>query len=179
MYLTVFLGAGIAAELALSLVRIKYTRRGLICWTLAAVVLLMCCVVYFAHAGELSVDIGAVLRCAAGAGFIIVAGLLIELFSPSRRGRKAKADLPEAPGERSLNLVLSISAGILCGASFLLMLTGERNSGILLIVFPAAAALRQTSYFMRRSRFELSQEQTPESRRSRLAERISGEKYRL
>lgn len=179
MDITVFLGVGIAAELILSLVRLKYTRRGLICWTLAAVVLLMCCVVYFAQAGELNVDIRAVLRCAAGVAVIIGAALLVELISPSRRRRKAKTDLPEAPGERSLNLVLSISAGILCGAAFLLMLTGDCVNGIILIIFPAAAALRQTSYFMRRSRYDTAQEQTPESRRTRLTERISGEKYKL
>lgn len=180
MNITVFLGAGIAAELVLALIkRLKYTRRGLICWTLAAVVLVLCCVVYFSQAGELTVDIGALLRCAAGAVGVIGIAALIELLSPSRRSRKEKTSLPEAPAENSLNLVLSIAAGILCGAALALFLVEERDTGILLIIFPAAAALRQTSYFMRRARLDYAQEESPESRRKMLAERISGENYTL
>ncbi len=179
MDIMIFLGAGIAAELVLSLLKFSYSRRGLVCWTTAAVVLVMCCGVYFAQAGEITVDLTAALRCAFGALGMIGAALLLELASPSRRRKKQKPDLPDVPGENSLNLVLVISAGILCGAAFLLLLAGEHDTAAVLLLFPAAAALRQTCYFMRRERLDFAQNASPENRRKKLTERIAGEKYNL
>lgn len=179
MDITIFLGAGIAAELILSLVKLGYSRRGLVCWTVAAVTLLMCCGVYFAQAGEIAVDLSAVLRCALGAAGVVGTALLLELVSPSRRRRKEKSALPENSGGLSLNLVLAIAAGILCGAALVLLLFGERDIGAIMLLFPAAAALRQTWYFLRRERLDESLKNSPESQRSRLEERISGERYRL
>ncbi len=179
MAVTIFLGAGIAAELVLSLIKMKYTRRGLICWTTAAVVLILCCAVYFSQAGNFTVDLQAILRCALVAAGIIGTALLIDLVSPFRRSKKEKSDLPFAAGENSLNLVLSIASGILCGAGLLLFTAGERDSGVIMLLFPAAASIRQTGYFMRQSRLDSAHEDSPENRRKRLSERISGEDYRL
>ena len=179
MDLTVFLGAGIAAELVLSLVKLGYSRRGLICWTVAAVVLLMCCGVYFSKGGEFQVDLWAALRCALGALGVVGAAILLELVSPSRRRRREKPQPQEASGERPLNLVLALAAGILCGAAFLLFPAGECDVAAVLLLFPAAAALRQTSYFLRRERLDEELKNSPENTRRRLEKRISGESFRL
>lgn len=179
MEITMFLGAGIIAELVLSLTKLRYSRRGLICWTAAAVTLLMCCGVYFSQAAELSLDYFAALRCVLGAAGVIGAALLLEIISPSWRRRKEKRDLPQHSGENSLNLVLAIAAGILCGAAFLLFLVGERNTGAVMLLFPAAAALRQTAYFLRRERLEEAEKSSPENRRRALSERIADERNRL
>lgn len=196
MDVTIFLGAGIIAELVLSLTKLRYARRGLVCWTVAAVTLLMCCGVYFVRVGDISVDLPAVLRCAAGAAGLIGTALLLELVSPSRRrsrdlrrgrGRRStdEPDSREIPphskdtGENALNLVLAIGAGILCGAALLLLLCGERDTGAAMLLFPAAAALRQTACFLRLDREDSAAQDSPESRRRRLAERVAGERYRL
>lgn len=98
---------------------------------------------------------------------------LIELFSPSRRSRQKPEQDPQR-SERSLNIVLSVAAGILCAASLALSLFGERDTAALLLVPPTAAALRQTLWFMKSAGAE-----HPATQREKLAERISCGKYKL
>lgn len=195
MDVTIFLGAGIAAELALALVKLRYSRRGLVCWTVAAVVLLMCCGVYFAKAVAVTLDVNAAVRCAAGAAVLAAVAVLLELVSPSRRrlrelrrrNRHSRTDDAAEPaepgiaarGENSLNLVLALAAGILCGAGFLMMRLGEGDTGAALLLFPAAAALRQTAYFLRRDREDSAALNSPENQRRRLVEKVAGERFRL
>lgn len=174
MEITFFLAAGMLAELVLALVRpLHGAVRGLVCWSVAAVVLVMSCGVYFSGVGSLEIDLPGVIGCVGGAGCIVLLAALIELFSPSRRSRQ-KPEQQLSRSERSLNIVLSIAAGILCAASLALTLAGERDIGAVLMIPPSAAAIRQTLWFMRASGSE-----QPGSRRDDLTKRISGEKYRL
>lgn len=182
MEISIFLAAGFAAELVLLLVRpLRGALRGLVCWSVAAVVLAMCCVVYFAGVSSISFDLLSAARCIGGVGAVILAAVVIEVFSPSRRsrrrtGKSAQDSAPEraARSEGSLNIVLSVAAGILCAAALGLFLFGERDTAVILLVLPAAAALRQTFWFMRENGAE-----QPGSQRERLARRISCGKYRL
>ena len=151
MNIPIFLAAGMAAELVLALIRpLRGATRGLVCWSVAAVVLSMCC-----------------------AGVLVLIAALIELFSPSRRSRQRPEQDPQR-SERSLNIELSVAAGILCAASLALSLFGERDTAALLLVPPTAAALRQTLWFMKSAGAE-----HPATQREKLAERISCGKYKL
>lgn len=174
MEISIFLAAGLLAELVLSLVRpLRGAVRGLVCWSVAAVVLLMCCAVYFIGAQDISFDLPSAVRGLGGAGVVVLIAALIEVFSPSRRSRQKQEQIPQR-SERSLNIVLSVAAGILCTASLALYIFGEHDSAMLLLIPPASAALRQTLWFMR-----LSGAEQPGSQREKLAERISCGKYRL
>jgi len=177
--IAIFLAAGFAAEIVLTLVRpLRGTLRGVVCWSVAAVVLTMCCVVYFAGASYIRLDLMSAARCVGGVGAVILISAMIELFSPSRRSRRSVRDAgrPEisARSERSLNIVLAVAAGILCAAALALFLCGERDTAVILLVIPTAAALRQTFWFMRENGAE-----QPEGERDKLTKRISCGKYRL
>ena len=179
MEIAIFLAAGFAAEIVLTLVRpLRGTIRGLVCWSVAAVVLAMCCVVYFAGASDIRFDLMSAARCVGGVGAVILISAMIELFSPSRRSRRSVRDAGRqeisARSEDSLNIVLAVAAGILCAAALALFLCGERDTAVILLVIPTAAALRQTFWFMRENGAE-----QPEGEREKLAKRISCGKYRL
>ena len=171
MNIPIFLAAGMAAEFVLALIRpLRGATRGLVCWSVSAVVLSMCCAVYFISSGDITFDLPGAIRGIGGAGVLVLIAALIELFSPSRRSRQK----PEQRSERSLNIVLSVAAGILCAASLALSLFGERDTAALLLVPPTAAALRQTLWFMKSAGAE-----HPATQREKLAERISCGKYKL
>lgn len=175
MAVTIILAAGLAAELVLALVRpLRGAVRGLVCWSVAAVVLEMCCIVYFAGASEIVLDFPGVIRCVGGAGVVVLISALIELFSPSRRSRERARELSADRAERSLNIVLSVASGLLCVSSLGMLVFGERDTAAVLLVPPASAAIRQTMWFMRAYASEQQ-----ENRREKLTQRISGEKYRL
>ena len=109
----IFLAAGMAAELVLALIRpLRGATRGLVCWSVAAVVLSMCCAVYFISSGDITFDLPSAIRGIGGAGVLVLIAALIELFSPSRRSRQKPEQDPQR-SERSLNIVLSVAAGIL------------------------------------------------------------------
>lgn len=174
MDISIFLAAGIIAELVLALVKtIRGAVRGLVCWSVAAVILSLCCAVYFVGSGGISLDFAVAIRCIGGGGVVLLIAALIEVFSPYRRSRRKQERIMER-SESSLNIVLSVSAGILCAASLVLLLFGERDTAVLLLIPPAAAALRQTFWFMRDYAAEKQG-----SEREKLAERISCGKYRL
>ena len=165
MNIPIFLAAGMAAELVLALIRpLRGATRGLVCWSVAAVVLSMCCAVYFISSGDITFDLPSAIRGIGGAGVLVLIAALIELFSPSRRSRQK----PEQDPQRS------VAAGILCAASLALSLFGERDTAALLLVPPTAAALRQTLWFMKSAGAE-----HPATQREKLAERISCGKYKL
>lgn len=174
MEISLFLAAGIVAEMILAMVKpLRGAMRGLVCWSVAAVVLLMCCAVYFVGASDVSLDLPSAARGIGGAGVVILIAALIEVFSPYRRSRQKQEQIMQR-SESSLNIVLAVAAGILCTASLALYIFGERNTAALLLVPPASAALRQTVWFMRASGAE-----QPGSKREKLAERISCGKYKL
>ena len=175
MGVTIILAAGLTAELVLALVRpLRGAVRGLVCWSVAAVVLSMCCVVYFAGISEVFFDLPGLICCVGGAGVVVLISALIELFSPSRRSKERSPERSADRAERSLNIVLSVASGILCVSSLGMLVFGERDIAAMLLVPPTSAAIRQTMWFMRASASE-----QPESRREKLTQRISGEKYRL
>ena len=122
--------------------------RGLVCWSVAAVVLSMCCAVYFISSGDITFDLPSAIRGIGGAGVLVLIAALIELFSPFRRSRQRPEQDPQR-SERSLNIVLSVAAGILCAASL-------------------------TLWFMKSAGAE-----HPATQREKLAERISCGKYKL
>lgn len=103
-----------------------------------------------------------------GGSDVALGGLLL----PRRSRQKPEQDPQRS--ERSLNIVLSVAAGILCAASLALSLFGERDTAALLLVPPTAAALRQTLWFMKSAGAE-----HPATQREKLAERISCGKYKL
>ena len=128
MNIPIFLAAGMAAELVLALIRpLRGATRGLVCWSVSAVVLSMCCAVYFISSGDITFDLPGAIRGIGGAGVLVLIAALIELFSPSRRSRQKPEQDPQS-SERSLNIVLSVAAGILCAASLALSLFGERDT---------------------------------------------------
>ena len=107
MNIPIFLAAGIAAELVLALIRpLRGATRGLVCWSVSAVVLSMCCAVYFISSGDITFDLPSAIRGIGGAGVLVLIAALIELFSPSRRSRQKPEQDPQR-SERSLNIVLS------------------------------------------------------------------------
>ncbi len=174
MNIPIFLAAGMAAEFVLALIRpLRGATRGLVCWSVSAVVLSMCCAVYFISSGDITFDLSGAIRGIGGAGVLVLIAALIELFSPSRRSRQKPEQDPQR-SEHSLNIVLSVAAGILCAASLALSLFGERDTAALLLVPPTAAALRQTLWFMKSAGAE-----HPATQREKLAERISCGKYKL
>lgn len=180
MEIAIFLAAGFVAELVLMLVRpLRGAMRGLVCWSVAAVVLAMCCVVYFAGISDITLDLMSAARCVGGAGAVILLAVVIELFSPSRRSRRrSRQESPREDtterSEGSLNIVLSVAAGILCAAALALFLCGERDTAVVLLAVPAAGAIRQTFWFMR-----LNGAEKPAGQREKLEKRISCGKYRL
>ena len=127
MNIPIFLAAGMAAEFVLALIRpLRGATRGLVCWSVSAVVLSMCCAVYFISSGDITFDLPSAIRGIGGAGVLVLIAALIELFSPSRRSRQKPEQDPQR-SERSLNIVLSVAAGILCAASLALSLFGAAS----------------------------------------------------
>ena len=125
MNIPIFLAAGMAAELVLALIRpLRGATRGLVCWSVSAVVLSMCCAVYFISSGDITFDLPSAIRGIGGAGVLVLIAALIELFSPSRRSRQKPEQDPQR-SERSLNIVLSVAAGILCAAPWLCRFSGS------------------------------------------------------
>ena len=110
MNIPIFLAAGMAAEFVLALIRpLRGATRGLVCWSVSAVVLSMCCAVYFISSGDITFDLPGAIRGIGGAGVLVLIAALIELFSPSRRSRQKPEQDPQR-SERSLNIVLSVAA---------------------------------------------------------------------
>ena len=63
MNIPIFLAAGMAAELVLALIRpLRGATRGLVCWSVSAVVLSMCCAVYFISSGDITFDLPGAIR---------------------------------------------------------------------------------------------------------------------
>ena len=79
----IFLAAGMAAEFVLALIRpLRGATRGLVCWSVSAVVLSMCFAVYFISSGDITFDLSGAIRGIGGAGVLVLIAALIELFSP-------------------------------------------------------------------------------------------------
>ena len=96
MNIPIFLAAGMAAELVLALIRpLRGATRGLVCWSVSAVVLSMCCAVYFISSGDITFDLPGAIRGIGGAGVLVLIAALIELFSPSRRSRQKLEQDPQ------------------------------------------------------------------------------------
>ena len=97
MNIPIFLAAGMAAELVLALIRpLRGATRGLVCWSVAAVVLSMCCAVYFISSGDITFDLPSAIRSIGGAGVLVLIAALIELFSPSRLSRQSRSRIRSA-----------------------------------------------------------------------------------
>ena len=77
MNIPIFLAAGMAAEFVLALIRpLRGATRGLVCWSVSAVVLSMCCAVYFISSGDITFDLPGAIRGIGGAGVLVLIAAL-------------------------------------------------------------------------------------------------------
>ncbi len=148
------IGAGAVGVLIASLVRtLSDNVRGLVCWTISSLALVISAVVYFSGVDGLSLNRQVLFNCAAAAAALTALILLIELFAPSRRLRsRDKAEYDSRAAEQSLNIVFVITAWVLAAAAAATELFGADTLTGICLVPAAAVSIRQLSYFLYRAR---------------------------
>lgn len=172
---------GAAAVLVCALMKsIPPQTRMLVCWSLATICHCICAVLFFACSGRLTVDVSQIVPAVMGLTLLAALTVGLELLSPLRKSRSKNPSERDAEAEeRSLNIVLALTAGALS----LFAVLGEKTENPLLtglsLVVSASISIRQTWLFLRFSGKQHDEESSAVYKRSAIMKRLGTRKNRL